>query len=311
MQARSGCQGTGPSETLTGIRKRRYSSPALKRISRRAFLGGGAAAAAQTVLAGPPRGLGRQTAGRGPVPRFSLGLASYTFREFDLDATLAMARRLGFERISLKDMHLPLDSPAEAIRAAAAKVRAAGLELYGCGVVYMKSPAEVDRAFAYARAGGMRVIIGVPDHGLLGRAAERVRETGIQLAIHNHGPGDLLYPTAASILERISGFGPGVGVCLDIGHSLRSGIEPSGAALACGPRLLDVHLKDVTAATKDGATVEAGRGAVDLPRFLRTLAGMGYRGTAAFEYEKDGKDPLPGLAESLGYVRGILAAWEG
>jgi len=240
-----------------------------------------------------------------------LGLASYTFREFDLGATLAMARRLGFERISLKDMHLALDSGEEAIRAAAVQVRAAGLDLYGCGVVYMKSAAEVDRAFAYARTGGMRVIIGVPDHDLLDRAAGRAKETGIRLAIHNHGPGDLLYPTADSILQRISGFGPGVGVCLDVGHSLRAGVDPSEAAVACGPRLLDVHLKDVTAATKDGGTVEAGRGVVDLPRFLRTLARLDYRGTAAFEYEKDGKDPLPGLAESLGYVRGILAAWKG
>ena len=296
---------------LTGRGKNGYIEPALTKISRRAFLGGAAAAATGTVLAGPSCGRGREPAGPVPTPRFTLGLASYTFREFDLDATLAMARRLGFGRISLKDMHLPLDSPEEAIRAAASKVRAAGLDLYGCGVVYMKSAAEVDRAFAYARAGGMRVIIGVPGHDLLGRAAERVRETGIQLAIHNHGPGDLLYPTAASILDRIAGLDQGVGVCLDIGHSLRSGIDPSEAALACGPRLLDVHLKDVTAATKDGGTVEAGRGILDLPLFLRTLAGLDYRGTAAFEFEKDGKDPLPGLAESLGYVRGILAAREG
>jgi sugar phosphate isomerase/epimerase len=222
-----------------------------------------------------------------------------------------MARRLAFERIALKDMHLPLDSPEDRIRAAADKVRSAGLDLYGCGVVYMKSAAEVDRAFAYARAGGMRVIIGVPNHDLLARAAGRVRETGIKLAIHNHGPGDILYPTAASILSRISGLDPGVGVCLDVGHEMRSGLDPSEAARACGPRLLDIHLKDVTSATKDGATVEAGRGIIDLPGFLRTLAGLGFQGTAAFEYEKDGQDPLPGLAESLGYVRGILASCDG
>jgi len=296
---------------LTGRGKNGYIEPALTKISRRAFLGGAAAAATGTVLAGPSCGRGREPAGPVPTPRFTLGLASYTFREFDLDATLAMARRLGFGRISLKDMHLPLDSPEDRIRAAAEKVRSAGLDPYGCGVVYMKSAAEVDRAFAYARAGGMRIIIGVPNHDLLGRAADRVRETGIKLAIHNHGPGDLLYPTAASILSRISGLDPGVGVCLDVGHETRSGLDPSEAARACGPRLLDIHLKDVTAATKDGATVEAGRGIVDLPAFLRTLAGMGFEGTAAFEYEKDGRDPLPGLAESLGYVRGILASWGG
>jgi sugar phosphate isomerase/epimerase len=92
---------------------------------------------------------------------------------------------------------------------------------------------------------------------------------------------------------------------------MRSGVDPSEAARRCGPRLLDVHLKDVTAATKEGVPIEAGRGVIDLPRFLRALAELDYRGTAAFEYEKDGRDPLPGLAESLGYVRGILAAWAG
>lgn len=280
----------------------------MRTFSRRAFLGGAAAAAAGGALAGArPAGKGLPA----PLSRFSLGLASYTFREFGLDETLAMARRLDLRRICLKDMHLPLTSSEEVLRAAAGKVREAGLELYGCGVVYMTTAAEVDRAFAYARTAGMSVIVGVPEHDLLARAAERVRETGLRLAIHNHGPGDLRYPTAASILERISGLDPGVGVCLDVGHSMRSGVDPSEAARQCGPRLLDVHLKDVTAATKEGVSVEAGRGVIDLPLFLRALAEMDYRGTAAFEYEKDGRDPLAGLAESLGYVRGILAAWAG
>jgi len=281
-------------------------------MTRRAFLGGSAGAAAGTVLGGAACGrAGLDGARDVPAPRYELGLASYTFREFDLDSALAMARRLGLGRIALKSVHLPLESPAGDVRAAAARIRAAGLVPYGCGVVYMTDEAEVDRAFAYARAGGMEVIIGVPGHALLGRAEERVRETGIRLAIHNHGPGDLLYPTPGSILDRVARLDPRVGVCLDIGHCLRSGIDPSEAAAACGPRLLDVHLKDVTAATKDGVAVEAGRGAVGLPRFLRTLAGLGYRGTAAFEYEKDGKDPLPGLAESVGFVRGVLAAESG
>jgi sugar phosphate isomerase/epimerase len=242
------------------------------------------------------------------VGRFELGLASYTFREFDLDSALTMAGRVGLARIAVKSVHLPLDSSEAEIRSAAARIRAAGLVPYGCGVVYMTTEADVDQAFAYARAGGMEVIVGVPGHELLGHAERKVLETGCKLAIHNHGPGDLLYPTPASILDRVKNLDPRIGVCLDIGHCQRSGIDPSEAAVACGARLLDVHFKDVTAPTKDGQPVEAGRGVIDLPRFLRTLAMMEYRGTAAFEYEKDGRDPLPGLAESVGYVRGILAA---
>jgi inosose dehydratase len=290
----------------------------MKKITRRAFVRSSMGAwAGAAILGRPGSGAEMTSLGKDATPRslspasagkFELGLASYTFREFDLDSTLAMAGRVGLFRIAIKSVHLPLESSESEVRAATAKIRAAGLVPYGCGVVYMTNEAEVDQAFAYARAGGMEVIVGVPGHELLGRAERKVRETGCKLAIHNHGPGDLLYPTPSSILERVKGMDPRVGVCLDIGHCQRSGIDPSEAAAACGARLLDVHLKDVTAPTKDGGPVEAGRGVIDLPRFLRTLAAMDFRGTAAFEYEKDGQDPLPGLAESVGYVRGILAA---
>ena len=292
----------------------------MKKITRRDFIHGSAGALTGAVIMGRPGfGAGRTSPGepvlgRSPSPasagRFGLGLASYTFREFDLDSALAMAGRVGLLRIAVKSVHLPLESSEAEIRAVAAKIRAAGIVPYGCGVVYMTSEAEVEQAFAYARTGGMEVIIGVPGHGLLGRAEQKVRETGVKLAVHNHGPGDLLYPTPASILDRVKDLDPRIGVCLDIGHCQRSGIDPSEAAVACGARLLDVHLKDVTAPTKDGGPVEAGRGVIDIPRFLRTLAAMDYRGTAAFEYEKDGRDPLPGLAESVGYVRGVLTAQE-
>jgi len=292
----------------------------MKKISRRAFVQGSMGALAGAVIMRRSGfGAGRTildervmggSLSPASVGRLELGLASYTFREFDLDSTLAMAGRIGLVRIAVKSVHLPLESSEVEIRAAAAKIRAAGLVPYGCGVVYMTSEAEVDQAFAYARAGGMEVIIGVPGHKLLGRAERKVLETGIKLAVHNHGPGDLLYPTPASILDRVKNLDPSIGVCLDIGHCQRSGIDPSEAAVACGARLLDVHLKDVTAPTKDGGPVEAGRGVIDLPRFLRTLAAVDFRGTAAFEFEKDGRDPLPGLAESVGYVRGVLAAQE-
>jgi inosose dehydratase len=292
----------------------------MKTITRRKFIektAGGAAAAwaaagAKALLASPahngPRRPWDQPAKPARYP-FELGVASYTFREFGLDAAIAMTNRVGLRRICLKDIHLPLESPATGIEAAVKKIREAGLVPYGCGVIYMKTPVEVERAFAYAKAGGMDVIVGVPDHELLPLAEKKVRESGIKLAIHNHGPGDLLYPTPRSILDKVKGLDPRLGICLDIGHCQRSGVDPAAAVEECAGRLLDVHLKDVTAGTKDGGPVEAGRGIIDIPRFLRALARLGYTGTASFEFEKDGKDPLPGLAESVGYVRGILVSF--
>ena len=280
-----------------------------RRSSRRDFVKRGLAGAAALAASPAVGGLLGQTKPPRPATAapFALGLASYTCREFGLDDTLAMARRVGLTRLSLKDVHLPLTASGAEIAVTVGKIRAAGLAAYGCGVIYMKTPSEVEQAFAYAKAGGMEVIIGVPNHELLPLADKKVRESGIKLAIHNHGPGDPLYPTPGSVLDKVRTMDPRLGLCLDIGHCLRAGVEPSEAAEAAAARLLDIHLKDVTAASAEGGPVEAGRGVVDLPRFLRTLAKLGYRGTTSFEYEKDGKDPLPGLAESVGYVRGILA----
>jgi sugar phosphate isomerase/epimerase len=261
---------------------------------------GAAIAALRPALSGlSPAG---QSGGAAP---FKLGLASYTFREFTRDETVAFCRRAGLSRICLKDVHLPLDMSDADIKAAAAAVRSAGLELYGCGVVYMTSEPEAHRAFQYAKTAGMMLIIGVPDHGLLDLCQALVRESGISLAIHNHGPGDKLYPTPKSVLERITGFDPRVGLCLDVGHTIRVGVDPAVAAREAGARLLEIHLKDVTEASPAGEEVEVGRGVIDIPGLLRALTDIKFAGTAAFEYEKDPKDPLPGLAESVGYVKGV------
>ncbi len=238
--------------------------------------------------------------------RLNLAMASYTFREFNVADTIAMTKRLGLSRIALKSFHLPLDSSAEKIREVAAKVKAAGLDLYGCGVVYMKNEQEVHQAFEYAKTAGMRVIIGVPEHHLLELVNKKVQEYDIKLAIHNHGPGDKRYPSPQSAYEKIKDLDHRMGLCIDIGHTKRIGLDPSEAAEKFADRLHDVHIKDVSAASKQGTTVEIGRGIIDIPRFIRTLIKINYRGNVAFEFEKDESDPLPGVAESVGYVRGVL-----
>ncbi|MDI6697325.1 MAG: sugar phosphate isomerase/epimerase [Candidatus Saccharicenans sp.] len=238
---------------------------------------------------------------------FSLGLASYTFRAFSLEQTIAMTLRLGLEKLALKDIHLPLDSSAAEIREASEKVRRAGLDLYGCGVVYLEKPEDVERAFSYARTAGLGMIIASPDPKLLPLISQKVRETGIFIAIHNHGPGDRFYPTPADAQARLKNLDPGVGLCLDIGHAVRAGVDPAEAARKFSGRLLDIHLKDVSEVGAGGQTVEIGRGVIDIKSFLKTIIEIEYRGVLSFEFEKDEKDPLPGVAESVGFVRGLLS----
>lgn len=289
-----------------GVNERRM---AVSKTTRRNFIklaGMGITAASLSSLteASPKNRIGKA---KKTDTRLNLGMASYTFRKFNVENTLAMTKRLGLQRIAFKSFHLPLDSTEDEIKAVTQKVKDAGLELYGCGVVYMNNEEEVHRAFNYAITAGMKVIIGVPNHELLGLVNRKVRDSGIKLAIHNHGPDDTRYPTPQSAYERIRELDHRIGLCIDIGHTQRCGVDPAKSAEMYADRLLDVHIKDVSAASKEGSTVEIGRGVIDIPEFLRTLLRLDYRETVSFEFEKDADDPLPGVAESVGYVRGVLS----
>jgi sugar phosphate isomerase/epimerase len=289
--------------------------------SRRHFLQWAGAGAAASLAAG--RGFAAEPAAEKKQPAkthskrtYELGLASYTFLKFPLDQAVAMTKRVGLKHICLKGgqkqfgpqaFHLALDSSPEQIAQAVAKVKAAGLDLYGGGVIGMKTAADVDNAFAYAKAAGMRVIVGMPEPDMLQRVNEKVQQYDIRVAIHNHGPDVKFFRTPGEIYEKIQDLDRRVGVCMDIGHTMRAGVDPSRAAEQVADRLMDIHMKDVTAASREGKTCEAGRGVIDIPKFLRTLDKIRYAGFVSFEFEKDSSDPLPGLAESVGYTRGVLA----
>ncbi len=238
---------------------------------------------------------------------FTLGMASYTFRSFTLEQAIDMTKRVGLRRLTLKEMHLPLTSSDQEILAAADKIRRAGLELDACGVVYMKTAEEVARAFAYARKAGMEMIVGGPEPAMLPIIERFVKETDINLAIHNHGPTDQSYPAPADAYKAVAGMDRRIGLCLDVGHTQRLGLDPAAQFTQCFDRVFDVHIKDVSAADVGGTTVEIGRGVVDIPKLLREAVRLKYARTFHFEHEKDEKDPLPGVAESVGYVRGVVA----
>lgn len=284
--------------------------------TRRQFLkavGAGSAAALASVALGQEESSGlaaeqRQAREGSEERKLRLGLASYTLRKFTLEQTLATAQRLGLKYICLKSVHLPLDSSAVQIDAAASKVKKAGIRLYGGGVIYMRNEAQVNQAFDYAKRAGMTTVIGVPSPELLAVVDSKVRGYDIRVAIHNHGPGDKIYPTPDVAYEKIKHLDKRIGLCMDAGHTQRAGVDPAKAALRFADRLLDVHIKDVSAASADGHTVEIGRGVINIPEFIRTLLRIRFDGIVSFEHEKDADDPVAGLAESVGYVRGVLAA---
>jgi len=241
------------------------------------------------------------------VNTFSLGMAGYTFREFTVDQTIAMMKRIGVTNLSLKDFHMPMNSTQDQINAVIGKFKSAGINVYTVGVVYMKTQESVDQAFEYAKIAGVKMIVGAPDYALLPYVEQKVKTYDFKLAIHNHGPDNPLYPNAADIWNHIKDLDARIGICIDIGHTTRDGQDPSVDILKYSSRIYDMHIKDVDKAAKEGITVEMGRGIIDIPKFVETLRKVKYSGSCSLEFEKDMKDPLPGIAESIGYFKGVTA----
>jgi sugar phosphate isomerase/epimerase len=237
---------------------------------------------------------------------FPIGFAGFSFVRFDMDKSIAMMKRMGVTNLSVKEFHLPLNSSQETIDAVKKKLTDAGINMYTVGVVYMKSKEAVDQAFDYARKCGVNMIVGVPNQDLLAYTEEKVKATNIKMAIHNHGPEDKLYPSPKDVYDRIKDMDPRMGLCIDIGHTFRAGVLPEKAVVEYKDRLFDLHIKDVTAMAKDAKVIEIGRGAINFPAFVKALRKIKYTGICSVEYEKDMNDPLAGMAESVGYFRGIL-----
>jgi inosose dehydratase len=282
----------------------------MNRFNRREFVKSiGVAAAGAAVWGGcqtnPALKPAVETAGPKPLP-IPLGLASYSTRKFTLDQSIGMAKRVGMTHICLKSNHLPLDSTPEVIQQVARQVRESGLDLYAGGVIGMKSQADIDQAFNYAKQAGMRVIIVTLPYDLLPYLDNQVRQYNIKAAIHNHGPSDKTYPTPDVAYDKIKKLDPRLGVCIDIGHTLRAGMNPAKAAKYCADRLFDIHMKDIEKARPEARSTEVGRGVINIREFLHTLLDIKYAGILSFEHEKDADNPLPGLAESVGYTRGVL-----
>lgn len=283
-------------------------------ISRRTLLRGGTMAAAL----GPMVGVGKALAQGPSTPAgdswygLKVGVASYSLRKLPLDAAIRAIQRVGLHYVSIKDFHLPLKSTAEERRAVAQKFKDAGITPMSCGNISMENTeASVRSAFEYARDAGIPAIVCSPHPDSMPILDKMVKEFDIKLAIHNHGPGDTRFPSPNDVWNAVQEYDKRIGLCIDVGHTARIGEDPVPAIRKCQARLYDLHIKDVTSKTPKGGPIEVGRGVLDIKAITRALMDMKFPYLVSFEYEKDADDPIPGLAESVGYLHATVACLHG
>jgi sugar phosphate isomerase/epimerase len=254
--------------------------------------------------AAPPKAVSHEDPWRG----LKIGVASYTLRQMPLEAAIKAMNRTGLKYVSVKDSHLPRKTTAAERQVVAQKFKEAGLTALSCGNIGMTAdPANIRSAFEYARDAGIPVIVCSPNSDSFPILDQMVKEFDIRLAIHNHGPEDKAFPSPYEAMKAAEKYDRRIGVCIDVGHTARAGVDPAEAIVRCRERLYDVHLKDIHEMSGRGRPIEVGRGVLDIAGILQALRQVNFSGHVGFEYEKDAADPLPGLTESVGYVRGTLA----
>jgi sugar phosphate isomerase/epimerase len=281
-----------------------------KNISRRHFVQSGAlAAAALTTSHGVlPMNSGSLPADTASPIRF--GVASYTFRNFNRADVIGFLKQLHLSELNAKDTkdHLPMEQQAEA--AALADYAAAGIKLHAAGTIYFDKDEDADiRAkFEYCKRAGIGVIVaGDPAIATLPRIEKFVKEYDIRVAIHNHGPEDKLWPSPLDVLKAVKPFDSRIGCCIDVGHTVRAGTDVVQAIREVGPRLFNLHVKDLADFHDKESQVAVGRGKMPVPKIFEALVAIKYQGFVDLEYEINEKDPMPGVIESFGYMRGLLA----
>jgi sugar phosphate isomerase/epimerase len=243
-----------------------------------------------------------------PASPVSLGIASYTFRKFDQPHLIDFMKQLKTPYLNLKDMHLPM-TPVDQIAPRAAEYRAAGLTLTAAGTItFAKDEDEDIRAkFDYCKAAGISLIVGAPTHATLARVEKFAKLYNIRVGIHNHGPEDKEFPSPLDVLDAVKNMDPRMGCCIDVGHTMRTGTDVVAAIRKAGPRLFDIHMKDLADSKLKESQVAVGQGVMPVREIFQQLIAMRYAGFVDLEYEIFPDDPLPGVLQSFAYMRGVLA----
>lgn len=246
-------------------------------------------------------------------PEIQLGVATYSLREFQRDLAIRMIRQLGVTSASVKEFHLPYRLSAVELQRAAKEFAGAGVTITSGGVVYMlkDDDADIRRYFDYARACSMPMMVIGPTHQTVPRIERFVKEYDIRVAIHNHGPEDKNFPSPEVALKALEGRDPRMGVCVDVGHTSATGTSPVESIRNAGARLLGIHIKDLRDLKDATSGVPVGEGAMPIVDIFKELKRMNYPGSVDLEYEMEGDNPVPGMAKSFAYMRGVLAGLAG
>lgn len=274
------------------------------RLDRRRFLQAGAAVAFGVINA--RTGIA-DDAKKDRFGGFTVGVQSYTFRDFDLEQCLKRTQALGLHYLESFQKHVPLNSSPEQIKAVLKLCKEYDIKPIAYGVQgFTKDHDANKKVFEFGKALGIKYLSADPTPDSFDSLDKLVAEYEIAIAIHPHGPvgKDQLHRwySAEVIMKAVKDHHPLIGSCLDTGHLIRAArlgkkLDPAEQVRVMGKRNFGIHLKDND--NERDTNVVFGKGALDVPAVLKALKDVGFKGSISIEYEANPQDPSPDVKACL------------
>jgi sugar phosphate isomerase/epimerase len=284
----------------------------LSRPDRRAFLRSGAAAS--LALAAPA--LARDDKKAPEFGGFTVGIQSYTFRQFKLEPALQRIQELGLKYVEFYNGHVPVTTNKAQIAAVKKLCGEYGITPVAFGVEGFGKNHDANKVkFEFAQELGIKSLSADPTPDSFDSLDKLVEETKVAIAIHPHGPsgngGRHRWWSAEVILKAVKDHHPLIGTCLDTGHLIRmeqlgEKLDPAQQVRVMGARNFGMHLKDHDNQRKED--VVFGKGVLDVGGVLKALKEVDFKGAISIEYEAHAENPSPDLKECVTYLAGAAKA---
>lgn len=232
---------------------------------------------------------------------FPMGLQSYSLRAFGVDGALEKTEALGLHWIEFFRAHYPTVPDPVKIAEMNAKLKKHDISISSHGVQAFTNDHNANRKmFQFAKMAGIKNISADPTPDSFDSLDKLVAEFDIRIAIHNHGPG-ARYDKPVDAWKAVAGHDRRIGFCADLGHYIRSGMDPVEVTYLLGDRLYGVHLKDFAEQKKKTEGVIIGKGHLDVEGVFRAMKKIGFPadGSLSLEYEENPNDPIGEIKECL------------
>lgn len=180
------------------------------------------------------------------------------------------------------------------------------VKLCAFGVVSGKTEEEWKQIFEFAKAMGVKVINSEPDEKFMPLIGQLANQYKIKLGVHNHPQPSHYWDPQVVLAAVAKANSPYVGACADVGHWVRSGLDPVASLRQYEGHLVSLHFKDLAEKSRKAHDVHWGTGVCNVEALIAELKRQGFKGNISAEYEHNWENNVGDVAESVKNFREIL-----